>query len=235
VVSFFMSNVRVVAPPSEGEPCNQGEESNLERQPDSERDGGCSPTACSASSLFGEDSDPRGDCLGDLERPASPESMVPIDQLEPTIPVTESGDEAGKLSRCLDQFAGYPTTLAAAANIPPDISARRTEEMHRYFHDEFDAAGNEPHSILIKSALLPGDLCPFCERHIKEHPGPIIDVDRVINHGERPTLSGDQSTEPLVEDLCGHAGEHATRSRDVTAGVDSSHFLQNDQEEARRK
>lgn len=43
------ANVRVVAPPSEGEASNLGSESNPQRQPDSERDGGCSPTPCSPS------------------------------------------------------------------------------------------------------------------------------------------------------------------------------------------
>ena len=49
-----LPNVKVVAPPSEGEACNQGDQSNPERQPDSERDGGCPPTACSLSSSFEE-------------------------------------------------------------------------------------------------------------------------------------------------------------------------------------
>ena len=150
------------------------------------------------------------DALRDFsQRPASGDAVVSINHMEPSMPDSGNSDESGDRAMLEDMLSGAPNTLAALGNMPPDMAVRRLHEIHGYFHDCGNAGGiTDPIKIIAKNGLYPGGICPFCERSSNEHPGPIADVDGILNFHKRPTLSGDQPCKPTVEHIGRHEGEH---------------------------
>ena len=183
------------------------------------------PCWASGSALCGT-----GDPKGNLERLVAGESaqggksVMTIHNNKPPA-IIESGHKSGEI---LDLNHGR-NGLSVSSLAIPNTRARRLSTIHavhHQLHDDIPGHLREAFLDMIYGFSRPYERCPLCQRSFEENSGPILDIDRIINGGEGPPLSGDQSTEPLVEDLSGHQGEHGSRSIGLGHG---SSILPNDE------